>query len=1181
MGIATVADLLSALRGLHQLPPEQLDILGREVLPADVRAVARTLVQRGWLTAYQVNQLFLGRGPQLLLGSYVLLDLLGEGGMGQVFKARNWKLGHIVAVKLIRKERLTNPDAVKRFQREILAAAQLDHPHIVRAYDADEVDGRHFFVMEYVEGTDLYKLVKTQGVLDVRRACDYVRQAALGLQHVHERGLVHRDIKPHNLLLVSGGVVSGAVVSGSSSATHHATSHHSLLTTHQIKILDMGLARIDAETDDGLSSTMTQQGTVMGTPDYLAPEQGIDAHAVDIRADLYSLGCTLYYLLAGRTPFAGGSFVEKLVKHRQQQATPLCQVRGDAPGAVDAVVAKLMAKRPDERFQTPAELAHVLETMQHASVTDITGGAPRRAPAPALPAGNAFAELGSNDAAPLVSELVRPTALPGAGDRRPLKLGLIAAAGGGLALILIIVTLRSLFGPGDPLSNAVRIVPQSKTKTASELAAAEEKRKQEEQQQREQAEAEFQKKRQREGEGPLAELELKAAKQKMAFAELAREVQEFNAKYGGTPASVKAAELLMKLPSPLDQLDPAKLPQDAVDAWRAMGSEPPKELVGVLGEHGPRHGAGVVRVAYAADGRSFASAGSDGMVKLWQAAPRKELRSIRAHPDGITAMAFRPGGKILATSAHGGGTRLWDVNTGKMIHEPFGGHAGTTALAFSGDGKLLATGGSGDHAIHVWEVDSRKLLRTLTGHVSWVSALAFPTKGSILASGSRDGTIRLWDTTSGKELRTLVKHAPNNHDWVLAFSGDGQKLAAAGPFAIPLSLWNVTTGAALGSFPGVVTVAFGDGDQFVSRSHNDIKIWDLSTGKERLTIKNVSCASVAWSPDGRRLVSGHADGTVRLWDRATGQEIQPPAEQDVPLTHIALAPDAGRLLVGRFTAAYGNVLQVWDVALGRQLFRIQGKADAAQTDNASVAVFTLDGKALAVGETNGNVRLRDVLTGAPLRFAAGLENAVTSLDISADGQLLAAGCGYAGNAAVPGTVKVWNLATGREHGPVLTHKTLVASVAFSPDGSRLASFSQDGELRFWRAHDGKYLDMLSGLGGPGTHVSFLPQGKSVVAGAPGEPATTWDIVSHRESPFANGVKGIWPGRITGDGKTAVTAAGDRIVIWTIASGDKLREWQLPGPVHAIALAADGRHLATANGNGTVYLLRLSPRPRNP
>ncbi len=203
MAIASVAAFVDALRQHKLLEPSQLEELTGTLQTnfTDPRALAGELVQRGWLSSYQVNQLFQGKGHELLLGSYVLLELLGEGGMGLVFKARNWKLGKIVALKLIRKERLAHADAVRRFQREVRATAQLEHPNIVRAFDADEVGGTHFLIMEYVEGVDLSRLVKQSGPLPIGTACDFIRQAALGLQHAFERGLVHRDIKPHNLLV--------------------------------------------------------------------------------------------------------------------------------------------------------------------------------------------------------------------------------------------------------------------------------------------------------------------------------------------------------------------------------------------------------------------------------------------------------------------------------------------------------------------------------------------------------------------------------------------------------------------------------------------------------------------------------------------------------------------------------------------------------------------------------------------------------------------------------------------------------------------------------------------------------------------------------------------------------------------------------------------------------------------
>src|SRR6516165_8352429 len=293
MTVQTAADLLGLLQRHRLLETAQLDELSGALAAQspEPRALAGELIRRGWLTPYQINQLFQGRTQELVLGSYVLLERLGEGGMGHVFKARNWKLGQIVALKVLRKDRLADPQMVNRFQREIRLAGQLDHPNIVRALDAGEEGGAYFFVMEYVEGVDLAKRLKQQGPLPVDAACDYVRQAALGLQHAHERGLIHRDIKPANLLLTGGTGPQPAI----------------------IKLLDLGLARLQRKGEADLTAVLTPVGAVtMGTPDYLAPEQAIDFHHVDIRADIYGLGCTLFYLLTGQPPFPGGSLAQKL-----------------------------------------------------------------------------------------------------------------------------------------------------------------------------------------------------------------------------------------------------------------------------------------------------------------------------------------------------------------------------------------------------------------------------------------------------------------------------------------------------------------------------------------------------------------------------------------------------------------------------------------------------------------------------------------------------------------------------------------------------------------------------------------------------------------------------------------------------------------------------------------------------
>ncbi|HEY7330050.1 MAG TPA: serine/threonine-protein kinase [Gemmataceae bacterium] len=363
MAVDSVSKFTAILQRYHLLEPAQhAEAVGplAQAFP-NPKNLAGELIRRGWLTPYQVNQIFQGRASDLLLESYVLLERLGEGGMGQVFKARNWKLNRPVALKIIRKERLNNPEIVHRFQREVRASARLNHPNVVHAFDCGECDQRHFYVMEYVDGLDLAKHVRRNGPLPIEQACDCIRQAALGLQHAYERGLVHRDIKPHNLLLAKGS--DGQPL---------------------IKILDMGLARLDRGEDSMNSGTMTHEGAVMGTLDYIAPEQARNAHLADTRADLYSLGCTLYYLLTGQPVFPSGTPTEKLLKHQFQPPPSVHAHRTDVPASLAAVLQRLLAKQPEQRFQTPAETAAAMSAILNRAAVPVgqiaAGVAPVDAP---------------------------------------------------------------------------------------------------------------------------------------------------------------------------------------------------------------------------------------------------------------------------------------------------------------------------------------------------------------------------------------------------------------------------------------------------------------------------------------------------------------------------------------------------------------------------------------------------------------------------------------------------------------------------------------------------------------------------------------------------------------------------------------------------------------------------------
>ncbi len=331
---STTAELLDLLRqsGLvghndfaalaHQLP---------ETARGDVREAARWLVAQRWLSAWQVQHLLAGRWKGFFLGRYKLLRLLGTGGMGRVFLAEHTYLKRPVALKL-----LTDADAdsprLRRFFRESQAVAALNHPHICGVYDFD-TDGRfHFLVQEYLEGPDLQQLVEREGPLPIAQAVRYTIQAAQALDHAHRHGMIHRDVKPANLMLNARG---------------------------ELKLLDLGVVRWHRCGDPTLTADQAIQ--IIGTVDYLPPEQFVDVHNVDARADQYALGCTLYFLLTGRPPFDRGSQQQRIIAHQTQQPPSLSALRPQIPPALAEVVARLMAKQPDERYASAAEVASALE----------------------------------------------------------------------------------------------------------------------------------------------------------------------------------------------------------------------------------------------------------------------------------------------------------------------------------------------------------------------------------------------------------------------------------------------------------------------------------------------------------------------------------------------------------------------------------------------------------------------------------------------------------------------------------------------------------------------------------------------------------------------------------------------------------------------------------------------------
>ncbi|WP_435010568.1 protein kinase domain-containing protein [Tundrisphaera lichenicola] len=301
--------------------------------PGEPYKLAQQFVFEGLLTKYQAEQLLAGRYRNFVLaGKYKLLEQLGRGGMATVFLCEHQVMKRLVAVKILPKVHADDRELLGRFHREARALSQLSHPNIVAAYDVDHANNIHFLVMEYVDGGDLDFIVQKAGPMGFERAAHYIRQAANGLQHAHECGLVHRDMKPGNLLVDRAGTV---------------------------KLLDLGLARIFHESTDDLT-TGRDARMLLGTVDYLAPEQALNSHEVDIRADIYGLGATFYFLLSGKGLFEGGTIAQKLTWHLQKPPSSIAEIRPDVPSGLVHVIEKMLAKKAADRYQTPQEVVEVL-----------------------------------------------------------------------------------------------------------------------------------------------------------------------------------------------------------------------------------------------------------------------------------------------------------------------------------------------------------------------------------------------------------------------------------------------------------------------------------------------------------------------------------------------------------------------------------------------------------------------------------------------------------------------------------------------------------------------------------------------------------------------------------------------------------------------------------------------------
>ena len=1027
---------------------------------------------------------------------------IGRGGIGRVLLAYDQHLGREVAVKELLADSAgsagSTPTAgetpvdrtsamVARFLREARVTGQLEHPNIVPVYEVGQrMDGRLYYTMKIVRGRTLAEALKECGCLEDRlKLLNHFVDLCQAIAYAHSRGVVHRDIKPDNVMLGEFG---------------------------ETVVLDWGLAKIKGKKDirgremkrevqlyQDAAAGKTVDGHAIGTPAYMSPEQAEgEIDEIDERSDVWGLGAVLYEILTGQTPFTGVNLFEIIGKVIKDKVSPVQNICDAAPAELVTVVTKSLRKNKSKRYQSAKELAEDVEAFQ-------SGG-----------------RVGAHEYTSF--ELLKRFALR---NKALSATGLVSIALLIISTVMIFQAYHKAEQARDAaeLARAEAVLNESKAHRNFALSLDEKAAKEMEEKAFLSARVFAAQSLLHNPFNPFSPYRFRdrdllntneaAAERAMSHAPLYQAKAEGLVSYSGVLKGHEDFVTTVDF-SP----DGRFIASAGGDNTIRIYTFDERRVIATLKGHSKQ----IRKISFSPDGIFLASASSDQTLKFWQTHDWKCVATLTGHNGAIPSLAFSPKGRLVATGGFDGTVRIWDVSKRRLLRILKGHEDRVWSVTFSPDGKTLASAGK-DSKIRLWSVASFQLVKVLSGHEDQVLSVSFSPDGKMLASTGWNKMVLVWNLPEFEVAATLRGHK----DRVLAsaFSTDS-KILATSSFDSEIKLWTTDdlklTETVKGHSSAVWSLSFSPDGKTMASSSSDktIKLWSIAEDRMSRTLKGHTerVYSIALSPDGKTLASASWDQSVRLWNMESGEQLYEFKGHTGQLTAVEFSPSGDEVA----SVGYDKTIRLWSVEKKKEKRVITGHTEAIWT-----IAYSPDGKLLASAGKDKTIRLWNLSDGSEAAILEGNEGLVFSVVFSPDGLLLA-------SAGADKTVRLWSVEKGVQLKLASDHEDWVSGLAFSPDGLTLASSGKDGKIILREVPSLIQRMTISGHESWVNAVVFSPDGRLLLSGSDDNSARIWNAKTGDLLQIVSLSAGVSCPVFSRDNRYFIVDNMENIIIYPLALG---------------------------------------------